>query len=62
MPKHTASPSAMHEAGNSKPEPWGNPEGWGGEGGVRGFRPGGHVYSCGGVMAMYSKNYHNIVK
>ena len=28
----------MHEAGRSKPGLWGNPEGWGGEGGGSGFQ------------------------
>ena len=31
------SASLMHEAGYSKPVLWDNPEGWGGEGGERGF-------------------------
>ena len=30
----------MHEAGLAKLVLWGNPEGWGGEGGGRGFRMG----------------------
>ena len=30
--------SSMHEAGQSKPVLWGNPEGWGGEGGGRGIQ------------------------
>ena len=34
----------MHEAGHSKPVPWDNPEGWGGEGGGRGFRMGEHMW------------------
>ena len=33
--------SSMREAGQSKPVLWDNPEGWGGEGGGRGFRMGG---------------------
>ena len=32
------SASLMHEAGHSKPGLWGNPEGWGGEGGGSGFQ------------------------
>ena len=32
--------SSMHEAGHSKPVLWDNPEGWGEEGGGRGFRMG----------------------
>ena len=34
------SPNSMHEAGHSKPVHWDDPEGWGGEGGGRGFRMG----------------------
>ena len=35
----------MSEAGSPKPVLWDNPEGWGGEGGGRGFRiVGTHVY------------------
>ena len=37
------SASLMHEAGHSKPVLWDNPEGWGGEGGGRGFGMGTHV-------------------
>ena len=54
--------SLMHEAGHSKPLLWNNPEGWGGEGGGRGFRMGGHVGTCGWFMSMYGENHHNIVK
>ena len=36
---------SMHEAGYFKLVLWDNPEGWGGEGGGKGFRMGGtHVY------------------
>ena len=35
------SASSMHETGHSKLVLWDNPEGWGGQGGVRGFRMGG---------------------
>ena len=39
------SESLMHDAGNPKPVLWDNLEGWGGEGGERGFRMGGtHVH------------------
>ena len=41
------SASWMHEAGHSKPVLWNNPEGWGGEGGGKGFRMGGHMYTHG---------------
>ena len=33
----------MHEAGHSKPVLWDNPEGWGGEGGGKGFKMGDHT-------------------
>ena len=37
--------NSMHEAGQPKPVPWDNPEGWGGEGGWRGVQDGGtHVH------------------
>ena len=38
--KQMTSASSMHEAGHSKLVLWDNPEGWGGEGGRRGFRMG----------------------
>ena len=41
--KYTTSASSMHEVGHPKPVLWDNPEGWGGEGGERGFRMGGHI-------------------
>ena len=34
----------MQETGHSKPVHWDSPEGWGGEGGGRGFRMGTHVH------------------
>ena len=39
--------SSMHEAGHSKLVLWDNSEGWGGEGGGRVFRMGGHMYARG---------------
>ena len=45
--KQTASPSLMHETGNSKPVNWDNPEGWDGEGGGSGVQDGGHMYNHG---------------
>jgi len=45
--KQMTSASSMHEAGYSKPVLWDNPEGWGGEGGGRGFKTGGHMCTCG---------------
>ena len=34
---------------------WDDPEGWYGEGGVRGVQDGEHVYTCGRFMLMYGK-------
>ena len=45
--KQIASPGSMHETGHSKPVHWDDPEGWDGEGGVGGFRDGGHTYTRG---------------
>ena len=42
-----ASASSMQEAGHPKPVLWDNTEGWGGEGGGKGFRMGGHMYTGG---------------
>ena len=41
------SANSMHEAGHPKLVLWDNPEGWGGEGGARGVRDGGHMYTRG---------------
>ena len=41
---------------------WDNPEGWDGEGGVRGIQDGGHMYTHGWFMSMYGKNHYNTVK
>ena len=38
-------PGSMYETGHSGPVHWDNPEGWDGEGGVRGFQDGGHMYT-----------------
>ena len=43
--KYMMSPSLMNETGHSKLVHWDNPEGWDGEGGGRGFRTGGHMYT-----------------
>ena len=45
--KQMTSPSSIHETGHSKPLHWDNPEGWDGEGGDRGVRDGGHMYTHG---------------
>ena len=43
--KQMISASSMYESGHSKLMLWGNPEGWGGEGGGRGLQDGGtHVH------------------
>ena len=42
--KWMASPGWMHETGCSRLVHWDDPEGWGGEGGGRGFRMGTHVH------------------
>jgi len=36
----------MNETGHSKPVLWNNPEGWDVEGGGRGVKDGGHMYTC----------------
>jgi len=41
------SANLMHEAGHPKLLLWKNPEGWDGEGGGRGFRMVGHMYTHG---------------
>ena len=56
------SPSSRHETGHSKPQHWDNPERWDAEGGRRGVRVGGHMYTHGRFMSIYGKNHHNIVK
>ena len=60
--KEMTSASLMFEAGHSKLVLWDNPEGWGGEGGVRGVHDGGHMYTHGWFMSMYGKSHYNIVK
>ena len=57
--KQIASPGLMHEAGCSGPVHWDDPEGWDREGGGRGVRDGGHVYTRGGFIW---QNLYNIVK
>ena len=45
--KQITSPNLMQETKHPKPVHWDNPEGWDGEGGGRGIRDGGHMYTCG---------------
>jgi len=52
--KQMTSASSMHEAGYSKPVLWDNPEGWGGEGGGRGFKTGGHMYPNAHCSTVYN--------
>ena len=53
---------SMHEAGHSKLVLWGNPEGWGGEGGGRGIQEvGGHMYTCDQFMLVYDKNQNIVI-
>ena len=59
------SPSSMHETGHSKLVLWDNSEGCDGEGGGKGGWDGQthvHPWLIPYAMAMYDKNYHNIVK
>ena len=53
--KQVASPGSMHETGRLGLVHWDDPEGWDGEGGVRGVQDGEHVYTHGGFMSMYGK-------
>jgi len=55
----------MHDTGCSGLVHWDDPEGWGGEGGGRGFQDGEHMYTRGGFILMYCKTntiQYNIVK
>ena len=60
--KQIASPGLMHESGCSGLVHSDDPEGWDGEGGGKGVRNGGHMYTHGWFMSLYGKNHHNIVK
>ena len=60
--KQIASPGSMHETGCSGLVHWDDPEGWDGEGGVRGVQDGEHMYTHGGFMSTYGKNHCSIVK
>ena len=53
--KQIASPGSMQDARCSGLMHWDDPEGWFGEGGVRGVQDGEHVYTRGGFMLMYGK-------
>ena len=60
--KRIASPGSMHDTGCSGLVHWDDPEGWDGEGGGRGVRVRGCMYTCGRFMSIYGKNHHNVVK
>ena len=53
--KRITSPGSMNDTGCLGLVHWDDPEGWNGEGGVRGIQDGEHVYNCGGFMWMYGK-------
>ena len=60
--KQIASPGLMHETGCSGLVHWDDPEGWDGEGGVRGVQDGEHMYTHGWFMSIYGKNHYSIIK
>ena len=53
--KPITSLGSMHNTGCLGLVHWDDPEGWDGEGGVRGVQDGEHRYTCGGFMSMYGK-------
>ena len=53
--KRIASPGSMQDTGCLGLVHGDDPEGWDGEGGVRGVQDGEHVYTRGGFMLMYGK-------
>ena len=53
--KRIASPGSIHGTGCLGLVHWDDPEGWYGDGGVRGVPDGEHEYACGGFMLMYGK-------
>ena len=53
--KRVSSPGLMHDTGCLGLVHGDDPEGWDGEGGVRGVQDGEHVYTRGGFMLMYGK-------
>jgi len=53
--KRIACPSLMPDTHCLGLVHWDDPEGWYGEGGVRGVRDGEYVYTCGRIMLMYGK-------
>ena len=53
--KCISSPGPMQDTGCLGLVHWDDPEGWYGEGGLRGVQDGEHVYTHGGFMLMYGK-------
>ena len=53
--KRITSQGSMHDTGCSGLVHWGDPEGWGGEGGRKEFQDGEHMYTRGGLKSMYGK-------
>ena len=60
--KQMTSASSMHEASNSKPLLWDNPEGWGGEEGGSGVQDGGGTCALVADSCRYMAKNHKIVK
>ena len=60
--KQITSPGSMHETGCSGLVQSDDPEGWDGEGSVRGVQDGEHMYTHGWFMSMYGKSHYDIVK
>ena len=59
--KWITSPGLMHDTGSSGLVHWDDPEGWDGEGGVRGVQDREHMYGHGGFKSIW-QNQYNIVK
>ena len=53
--KLIASPGSMHDTGCSGLVHWDDPEGWNGEGGVRGVQDREHLYTHGRFMSVFGK-------
>ena len=54
--KQITSPGSKHETECTGLVHWDDPEGLDGEGGGRGVQDGGHMYTCGWFMSVYSKD------
>ena len=53
--KQITSPGSMKDTGSLGLVYWDDPEGWYGEGGVRGVQDGEHMYTCGGFILIFGK-------